>query len=364
MLRAGAVRSVSRQRAHLLRLPRLLVGRATAAGHAATTAWRALCALAGRRQADVTRCTYTGPLVGEAARRRVFEDVSADPLVRQLIALRRARGEYFVDQPWKAIAEQRTIAVVMASARKLVHLDNRPYGDSERGYLLSSILAAETFALSHDLTNLAADAPMPRHVIDSDLLPFRSMYLAFEAEFQTELRQHGNSAEQAEAVGLQLLGQDDGVAVVVHMERPDNAWPIAHDVHIRYGQTFPDDIRARDRSTVRWALAILSLINSHYTDTDDCTLPRAWRRRKEFAAYKEQQIRVVRLRRLATGEPNADASEDDGQRRAYRRRWIVSGHHRAQWYPSRKAHRVIWIAPHMKGQQGGDVIEKAYMVTR
>lgn len=53
-----------------------------------------------------------------------------------------------------------------------------------------------------------------------------------------------------------------------------------------------------------------------------------------------------------------------GQRVYEKHRWMVSGHLRAQWYPSEQAHHVIWIAPHLKGPDDAPLLTHAYKVAR
>ena len=43
-------------------------------------------------------------------------------------------------------------------------------------------------------------------------------------------------------------------------------------------------------------------------------------------------------------------------------RWWVSGHLRAQWYPSRQAHSLKWIAPHVEGPAGKPFEQRTYSV--
>jgi hypothetical protein len=62
-------------------------------------------------------------------------------------------------------------------------------------------------------------------------------------------------------------------------------------------------------------------------------------------------VRYIDLRRART-EP-ADRTDDEHRvsGREYQHRWIVRGHWRNQWYPSRNDHRPIWIDPHLAGPE-------------
>jgi hypothetical protein len=95
-------------------------------------------------------------------------------------------------------------------------------------------------------------------------------------------------------------------------------------------------------------------------------LPRHQRRQLErINASKEEvtvQINVVTLRhRLVKPEHQVKPPEDGVE---WKHKWWVSGHYRAQWYPSDKSHKVIWIAPFLKGPEDAPLLEKIYTVVR
>lgn len=74
-------------------------------------------------------------------------------------------------------------------------------------------------------------------------------------------------------------------------------------------------------------------------------------------AQREQlpsTVNVVRLRRASSHHADTDQPSD----RNYSHRWIVSGHWRNQYLPSRDAHRLQWIAPHVKGPEDKPLVVK------
>lgn len=77
---------------------------------------------------------------------------------------------------------------------------------------------------------------------------------------------------------------------------------------------------------------------------------RAARKRLERAGHEPAAVRVIRLRRAAHVGGGGDSE------REYRHTWIVRGHWRQQWYPSREVHRPVWIAPHVKGPEGAPLL--------
>lgn len=103
-------------------------------------------------------------------------------------------------------------------------------------------------------------------------------------------------------------------------------------------------------TTAAWTLIVRSawllMTQGGVTDVDEQPLARKQSRRYEREGYNTAPVRVVRIRhRENTPTP---PTEDVGER-TYRVRWMVRGHWRNQWYPSRGEHRPVWINPHIKG---------------
>ncbi|MCX4451627.1 hypothetical protein [Streptomyces sp. NBC_01789] len=69
--------------------------------------------------------------------------------------------------------------------------------------------------------------------------------------------------------------------------------------------------------------------------------------------------RYVQLRHHTV--PAQGRGEHDSGR-AYRHRWIVRGHWRNHYYPSRKDHRPIWIDQHLKGPDGAPILDPEKLV--
>jgi hypothetical protein len=69
--------------------------------------------------------------------------------------------------------------------------------------------------------------------------------------------------------------------------------------------------------------------------------------------------RYVQLRHR--GYVQADKQKIPGQR-GYQVRWIVRGHWRNHYYPSRGTHRPIWIDQHVKGPEGAPILDPGKLV--
>lgn len=72
--------------------------------------------------------------------------------------------------------------------------------------------------------------------------------------------------------------------------------------------------------------------------------------------------RYVQLRHKAA-VPEARADSDGPTGRSYRHRWMVRGHWRNAWYPSRQDHRPVWIDPHLKGPDGAPILDPGKLVS-
>lgn len=73
--------------------------------------------------------------------------------------------------------------------------------------------------------------------------------------------------------------------------------------------------------------------------------------------------RYVQLRHR-TNVPKARADSDDaGTGRTYQHRWLVRGHWRNAWYPSRQDHRPVWIDLHFKGPDGAPILDPSKLVS-
>jgi hypothetical protein len=101
----------------------------------------------------------------------------------------------------------------------------------------------------------------------------------------------------------------------------------------------------------RTILATWLLMGQTLVRSEQFTAPRAARRRiAREDPHLDPTVHYIDLRRART-EPSDHADEDRTSTREYRHRWIVRGHWRSQFYPSRNDHRPIWIDPHLAGPE-------------
>lgn len=82
---------------------------------------------------------------------------------------------------------------------------------------------------------------------------------------------------------------------------------------------------------------------------------------ERMLARAPREMSIISLRALAR-ERGAESEAGNGIEREFR--WWVRGHWRAQWYPSRGSHEMIWVAPYLKGEEGKPVRESMHAVIR
>jgi hypothetical protein len=140
---------------------------------------------------------------------------------------------------------------------------------------------------------------------------------------------------------------------------------------LHYGSRYPEDVRLQRPPTLPTdsetildvVLKFLSFLNSPYIRAEAEMIERPVRRRtaRVNEAEANKRVHVVALRRPTV--PGASpSSPTEGTN--WKHQWWVTGHHRAQWYARERAHKVIWIAPHLKGPADKPVLEKVYTVKR
>jgi hypothetical protein len=139
---------------------------------------------------------------------------------------------------------------------------------------------------------------------------------------------------------LAPLGLDDEMVWKFDI---DDAHQPSHDVMQKAGSV------ARMGCVVR---AAWLLMQQPLASITTATPRKADTRRMKRHRVDPKTVRVVSLRRRT--QPSADAG--DGTGRTYDHRWVVRGHWRKQWYPSRNDHLPIWISPHVKGPDGAPLL--------
>lgn len=250
------------------------------------------------------------------------------------------------------------------------------------GGTTQQIAAAETKRLAGDLYFVGADmVELARHAVKSlpefklapEDLPSKSGFIVFETpigtvkqdlvkadvpkEYSIAAASWGHFSAGRGNTGAWISWYSDQRAIA----QPAAPWPtryvfdhefiVPFEVqHTSFVDPFHGEVldgvpQLLDRLRVTWLLMQQPIAQVERVETY-----RAARRRLERAGHEPAAVRVIRLRRAAHA-PGPGESE-----REYRHTWIVRGHWRQQWYPSREVHRPVWIAPHVKGPEGAPLL--------
>lgn len=232
----------------------------------------------------------------------------------------------------------------------IARLDDWPMRNS----LAVQAAQATPFLWKDHVMALVHGLAMPAHVIAPDVLPFPMMWWSFESTRSLSAADEGLSA-------LIVKHEPDAMRIVTLTLWPDGGEG-SNGFALPYGTRYPSETNASGLGdAAALILAMLSFLNSPYVPKELATLDRAFRRAREHAGIgtrPEERVHFIDLR----PEPHQDAS--DGRGHGFGVRWVVRGHHRAQWYPSLKAHKVIWIAPYIKGAPDAPLKPSIYRVSR
>jgi hypothetical protein len=97
------------------------------------------------------------------------------------------------------------------------------------------------------------------------------------------------------------------------------------------------------------SLAAILFLRQEWVRTEPVHFARAFRRKYEREHREVPAVKTVLLRRAAKSNDSQSVSQSD---REYSCQWIVSGHWRRQYYPSKGVHAPKYIAPYPKGPEG------------
>ena len=243
------------------------------------------------------------------------------------------------------------------------------------------MLMAQPYLWRDDMRMAAVKSKLPDHVFGQESVPYPIMYWGFESGTSWQLPANSLRAEQGHewiddlgpddkviGDGVLLMHQENGMAFcqIGSISGPDKQAEkmlmLLDHFLLPYGWRYPSDWPEYAQESVRSSLAMLSFLNSPFIDKTPTRPNRAARRAAEKVGQEttNDSVIVVQLRQPRHETPR----NSNGQEAEWKHQWIVRGHHRAQWYPSIQQHKVIWIAPHVKGPEGLPLLEKVYDVVR
>lgn len=263
------------------------------------------------------------------------------------------------NEAWQALAERNQSAVVLASVPVLDNLSCPwdEYWPDASAFLALLISQATPYLWRGEVHDVARAAPLPAHTIARDCLPMPLMFWSYEAAL--------GEASDPETTNWMLLAEGNQGFVFCHDVVRDSSGTIEYSGGIiPYQSVWPSREQPESDAAVAEILKLCAFLRAPFIDAEPQRLPRPIRREMARAGLPDERqtetASVVQLRRAVT--ETHGAAHGDGVN--WKHQWWVSGHFRAQWYPSQQAHKIIAIAPHLKGPADAPVLEKIYDVAR
>lgn len=254
---------------------------------------------------------------------------------------------------------------------------------SKRRVLAMRYVNAVPYVCEKEMYRAIITPELPRHVIQSDL-PFPTIWFCLDVQPRLTTQETKTSPKmpllfdgQTNAVNYLdgFLAMQNGNLIRLLLfamevkqtglkDGTEDLRPILIETQeLRRGTVFPDDIKSRgDLNFVKEFLATLSFINSPYIVLDRRGLSRPARKRAGWhgSAPESSKVRFILLRSPLVRRDHQESHYDVD----WKFRWLVRGHHRAQWCPSTRDHKLMWIAPYVKGPEGLPMKTTAYKVVR
>lgn len=227
--------------------------------------------------------------------------------------------------------------------------------------IVEMMLRSQPFYWKQDLIQEAVETQhIPAHTISHNLLPHQAMYVTADRVLFSDLLHPGRNVE-----AMLWSETKAGLEVIEWIAAPKEGLLILNAMHVNHGAHFPEEVPEVFRENARQILAMIAFLNSPYIDQARNRLSRSDRRERVrlAAPLPEPELTVVQLRAREPAGRSKEHEEtglhpgDDGH-------WWVRGHVRAQWYASEQAHRLIWIAPHIRGNPEAPYKGHTYAVVR
>jgi len=221
---------------------------------------------------------------------------------------------------------------------------------------------------------VARDLEVPPHIIArGDILPHPFMWWSYEVAYTGMQTFDEEGHDNTDELGFDVRGMDldatfvmdvgTGSQIVDLGMNEKGGWFWASPYSFPYGAKWPDDFPAsHERMAIGRVLSMLSFLNSPYIPKEQSHVSRRMRRTLRLADDEgSEEVTFVDLRATAKHKHEESEQHHDVE---WKNRWVVRGHHRAQWYPSLQAHKLIYVAPYIKGPEDMPLKQPAYRVIR
>jgi hypothetical protein len=236
-------------------------------------------------------------------------------------------------------------------------------------YTIGVALSATPYLWTEEVRMALRQLELPRHVLSPRLLPQPRSWHTFHTGVELlGTSAHGGRRYEggtADAMYVWDVGAEFYVATLGEMRsvETEEVQPTVLVTSFPYGATYPDDFEGGQLHVLTATLLMFAFLNSPYIPKRQERASRAARRelaRMGAASLDDEHVTFVVLRRPV---PRRESDEEE-RPVDWKHQWLVSGHLRAQWYPSEQAHRLIWIAPYLKGPPDAPMLDHAFKVAR
>lgn len=268
------------------------------------------------------------------------------------------------------LGEQRVAALTMLNAKyDMVRFEAPTHLHGERFQRALGCLLMQTppFLWTHEMRALAISYALPPHLIGPSAFPHLAMWWTFETaltdldpRFQDGwvdayfiLRTSYVTTAFPDVIGYSFADGWTMFAVGSKDGRGDG-------LYIRQEMTIPDGTSSESLGDAAAIFGMSAFLNSHFVNVDarkPSDSMKSWRGRR---VGDPASLNVVTLR----SEVREAVQAERGEGPMWKQRWLVRGHLRAQWYPSLKSHKIIWIAPYLKGPDDAPLKVPVYRVAR
>jgi hypothetical protein len=229
-----------------------------------------------------------------------------------------------------------------------------------------SLRRAVPFLWTHEMRKLALQYEIPNHAIGPSAFPYNLMWWTFETAL-------GFDGTDRHADGMLILRNQwfttEFPGVIAFSPEMQQGWSVfefgsddgrGSTSYIMRLMALPDGTQSAELGDHAVLFGMSAFLNSRFIDVTrrkPSDTDKRWRGRR---VGDPSSLNVVTLRASVRDAVAAERGEGP----QWHQRWLVRGHLRAQWYPSIKAHQVIWIAPYLKGPEDAPLKVPVYSVSR
>jgi hypothetical protein len=285
-------------------------------------------------------------------------------VVRQL-----ASTDGRVHSPWVALGERYISAVrVVRQDVAFLSVGEQHRDEYTKLEVARLILDAQVYLWRPKVFDTIQHCPLPDHIVSDSVLPFPTSYHTFEIRYEYRPDQIDTISRYIPSVPadiayewMLMVDRRDHFDLLIFVSSMGNpAWGLLICFPIKYHARYPEEF-PKDAKDVGGVLGMLAFLKSPDKHIEQHRIPRSIRRGTQLGdTPASQSVSVVTLKRAVH-----DAIKSaEGRSVEWKHHWWVSGHMRAQWYPSKGSHEVTFIAPYLKGPVEKPLLQKVYDVAK